>query len=261
MTTLTKDHNNNNNNNKKKERKKTNLGKEADGDETLLDGGELVGAVARSAVLDVRVRHEAVLAGRAHEAVLGLLLVAEAGEEQVEDVKRGLVGALVDDARLLEQVLLELGADDRAVLLEVDLEVFAEARRVVVDARLGVAERLEQRIDLLYLGVEAELERTRATQQVLHQVLARLGLAAAALARDQNALRLLCAHHLAKALLGRRVHVRRQLAAHALAPLIGARHLLAVDGQRPQRIQCDQDVADVCLFFVVFAYLFLEASL
>ena len=45
---------------------------------------------------------------------------------------------LVDDARFLEDIVLEAGAGDDAVRVKLELHVLAEAARVVVRARLGV---------------------------------------------------------------------------------------------------------------------------
>ncbi len=69
-----------------------------------------------------------------------LVLLAEAGEHAVKDVVVALAGVLRHDARLLQQILFDVGALDGAVLVEADVDVLAEARRVVVAHRLGVAE-------------------------------------------------------------------------------------------------------------------------
>jgi len=90
--------------------------------------------------------------------------------------------ALKSHSRLLQQILLEPCAHHGAVLLEIDLQVLAEAAGIVVDARFGVSERLQQRVHLLDLGVEVDLEGLGTVEKMLHQVLAGLGLAAAALA-------------------------------------------------------------------------------
>ena len=54
-----------------------------------------------------------------------------------------LVLLLIDETRLLQQVLLDLGAFDRPALVEVDVDVLAEARRVVVAQRLRISERCQ----------------------------------------------------------------------------------------------------------------------
>ena len=227
---------------------------EADRAQASLDRSKplLVLGAARTALQEAGVRaQEPVLPRRAEQIIAELLFAAKTGEQQVEHVEGGLELVLVDNARFFEQVLFEFGAHHCAVLLEVDLQVLAEAARVVVDARLGVTERLQDVIDLLYLAIEANLERLGAREQVLHQVFAGLGLARAGLAADQNALTLLRANHLAEALLGRGVDVRRQRGTYVLAGLVVGRDALAVDGERLQRIERDQDVADVCVDLIL----------
>ena len=54
-----------------------------------------------------------------------------------------LILLLIDETRLLQQVLLDLGAFDRPALVEVDVDVLAEARRVVVAQRLRISERCQ----------------------------------------------------------------------------------------------------------------------
>ena len=73
------------------------------------------------------------------------LLAGIALAEHVEDVVGALVGRLVDNARLLEQVLLNSRTGDGAGGIEVHLDPTAEARGVVVANRLRVAEGLEER--------------------------------------------------------------------------------------------------------------------
>ena len=51
-----------------------------------------------------------------------------------------LVGSLADDARLLEEILLDKGTLDDTILVKVDVNVLSEARRVVVADGLGVTE-------------------------------------------------------------------------------------------------------------------------
>ena len=82
---------------------------------------------------------------RVLELELGLVLLGEACEHAVEDVVVPLLGHLVDDAGLLEEVLLDLRALDDAVLVEDDVDVLAEAGGVVVADRLGVAEGWKRR--------------------------------------------------------------------------------------------------------------------
>ena len=55
-------------------------------------------------------------------------------------------------------------SDYCAILLEINLQIFAKPARVVVNARFSVSERFQQRVHLLYFGVQAELERLGPVQ-------------------------------------------------------------------------------------------------
>ena len=137
---------------------------------------------------------------------------AEAGDQVVEDVEVVLALVLERHSGLLEQVFADLGAHHLAGP-ERELNVLAEARRVVVHERGGVAERLQQRVDLEDLELEARVAQAQVNE-VLDEVLGRLGLARARFAADHAALRLEHARfqRLVGAV-GERVDVRRGLLA------------------------------------------------
>lgn len=54
-----------------------------------------------------------------------------------------LAGVLRHDTRLLQKILLDVGAFDGAAFVKADVDVFAEAGRVVIAHSFGVAERCE----------------------------------------------------------------------------------------------------------------------
>ena len=118
-----------------------------------------------------------------------------AGGEVVEHVVVALARTPRDDAHLLEEVGLDRRAHDLATQVELQHEEFAVARRVVVHHRLRVSEGLHQgrRGDdaLLQLGLGGRhaAAKRRGVGQVLEELLGRLGLARAGLARDDHALR------------------------------------------------------------------------
>ena len=76
---------------------------------------------------------------------LALLGTRLALDQLVENVKVALAGAGPDDARLLEQKLLNSAADWRAAF-ERNLKVLPEARRIVVSKSLRVPECFQKRI-------------------------------------------------------------------------------------------------------------------
>lgn len=55
---------------------------------------------------------------------------------------------LLDDARLLQQVIGDHSAHWIGLMIELNVHVLAESARVVVAVRLGVAERLENGVTL-----------------------------------------------------------------------------------------------------------------
>jgi siroheme synthase (precorrin-2 oxidase/ferrochelatase) len=57
----------------------------------------------------------------------------EAGVELVEDVKVVLVVVAASDARLLEEIMRQLGARHIPEFVETQLQILAEPRRVVVE--------------------------------------------------------------------------------------------------------------------------------
>lgn len=78
--------------------------------------------------------------GRVFELELLLLLPRETGQHAIENMIVPLVRALGHDSRLLQEVLLDLGAFYHALIVEVDVDVFAETGRVVVSHGFRVAE-------------------------------------------------------------------------------------------------------------------------
>jgi hypothetical protein len=91
-----------------------------------------------------------VVLARAEKEELGCSLVRlEALEHLVKDVKRALAARLRNEARLFEQVRLDLGSrHHRATRVEGQFKILAKPRRVVISQRLGVAKGLEHRIVL-----------------------------------------------------------------------------------------------------------------
>ena len=67
------------------------------------------------------------------------VLFGEAGEHAVEDVVVPLLGVLVNDPGLLQQVLVHFGSLDRSILVEENVDVFPKPRRVVVPHGFCVA--------------------------------------------------------------------------------------------------------------------------
>ena len=67
------------------------------------------------------------------------VLFGEAGKHAVEDVVVPLLGVLVHDPRLLQQVLIHFSSLDRSILVEENVDVFPEPRRVVVPHGFCVA--------------------------------------------------------------------------------------------------------------------------
>lgn len=173
-----------------------------------------------------------------------LVLATHAGQHAVEDVIVALVHGLVHDARLFEQVLLNLGALDDAVLVEVNVDVLAEATRVIVSDRLGIAERLQNRIRLENLLLDPRVLATDGGQ-VLQDQLGGLGLAGAALATDDDALVLVEALHVVVGIVADGENVRRQLA--DLVVLVQADLFGRVDRQYLVRVHGHQDGARVGL--------------
>ena len=73
------------------------------------------------------------------ELELFLLLVAHPCQHTIEDVVVPLLLHLVNQARFLQQILLDLRPLDAAALVEVDVDVFAETGGVVVSEGLCVS--------------------------------------------------------------------------------------------------------------------------
>mmetsp|Transcript_35054 Transcript_35054/g.112605 ORF Transcript_35054/g.112605 Transcript_35054/m.112605 type:complete len:450 (+) Transcript_35054:2377-3726(+) len=122
---------------------------------------------------------------------LGEGAVVEPREQLVEDVEVGLAGLLQGEARLLEEVGGDVGARDAARVVKEHAHELAEARRVWVHHGGRVAKRLKDR-----RRVEHRLRHRRALRallarppdEVLEEVLVRLGLARARDARNDDRL-------------------------------------------------------------------------
>ena len=116
-----------------------------------------------------------------------LVLLGQPLQHAVEDVVVPLVGVLVHDPRLLQQVLVHLRTLDHTVLVEVDVDVLSEPGGVVVTDSFGVTERLKDGVRLqdllLYPGVLAG-----DGGEVLQDQLGALGLAGPGLPADDDAL-------------------------------------------------------------------------
>ena len=67
------------------------------------------------------------------------VLFGEASEHAVEDVVVPLLGVLVHNPRLLQQVLIHFSSLNRSILVEENVDVFPEPRRVVVPHGFCVA--------------------------------------------------------------------------------------------------------------------------
>ena len=110
--------------------------------------------------------------------VLGLVSARQTSEELVEDVEATLVGALLDDTRLLEQIDDDRSTRDESGFVEGYLDEFTETRRVVVLVGLGVTKSFQERVGLEQLLLQLTLS-TRSTgdgSQVLNDLLGVFGL-------------------------------------------------------------------------------------
>mmetsp|Transcript_46401 Transcript_46401/g.145182 ORF Transcript_46401/g.145182 Transcript_46401/m.145182 type:complete len:241 (+) Transcript_46401:936-1658(+) len=142
--------------------------------------------------------------------VVRQLPVARRGQEHVKDVEGAFPRVEVRNARLLEEEGVDPAAEHLAAEVDLQLHVLAEARRVVVALGLRVAEGLEHGVGLEQARAHAERrrallrlvraeERGAAARGVVHgdarigheahDLLRRLRLAGAALARHEHALR------------------------------------------------------------------------
>ena len=144
----------------------------------------------------------------------------------------------MDDAGLLEEVLLDLRALDDALLVEDDVDVLAEAGGVVVADGLGVAEGLQDRVGLEDLLLDPGVLAARR-RQVLQDQLGALRLAGARLAADDDALVHPRPPHQRVAVVADGEDVRRQLA--DLLLLVQLDLLRRVDRQDLVRVHRHQD--------------------
>jgi len=64
---------------------------------------------------------------------------AESSQHAVENVVVPLVGALRNDSRLFQQILLDFCSFDHTIFAEVDVDVFAETRGIVVSDRFRIS--------------------------------------------------------------------------------------------------------------------------
>ena len=107
-----------------------------------------------------------------------------------------------------------------------DLDELAEARAVVVPRRLGVAERLQDGVGVEDLLLEGPRAAAKVVAEVLEDVLGRLRLAGAGLARHDDGLRLLHHLHVPEGLVRDGEHVGRhgaERAALVVGRLVGGR--------------------------------------
>ena len=162
-------------------------------------------------------------------------------------IQHGLVPfvrILRHDARLLQQVLLDLGALDDTRTVEVDVDVLAEPGRVIVADRFRVTERFQDRVRFQYLLLDPGVFATDRGQ-ILQDQLCTFRLAGARLARDDDALILPVPAHVRVRVVTDREDVRGQLA--DLALLVQLDLVGGVDRQYLVRVDGDQNRTGVCL--------------
>mmetsp|Transcript_20920 Transcript_20920/g.50792 ORF Transcript_20920/g.50792 Transcript_20920/m.50792 type:complete len:315 (+) Transcript_20920:1479-2423(+) len=159
----------------------------------------------------------------------------------VEDVKVALPILLPDDARLLQEVRVDLGAAQGVLLVKVDVDVLAESRRVVISQRLGVAKRLEDWVALQHpsLRVGRHGRVVRDGGEVLHHELCALRLAGPRVARDQDGLVLALRLQVGEGALGDTKHVRGHLV--RLLPAVVHQRLLAVELEVAPGVHAHED--------------------
>ena len=103
--------------------------------ESYLHSGSDIGKLLRiltSFTVDAIPAREVGVVRRLGQLQALLLLRIEAREKTVENVIVPLLTGLRDEARLLEEILLDASALDGPLGVEVNVDVFAETRRVVI---------------------------------------------------------------------------------------------------------------------------------
>ena len=180
-----------------------------------------------------------VVRGRLQPKLLALIRGGSVAE-LVEDVEVSLRVVDVHNAAALKEVGPDCRAADPVLLIELNLHELAESRRVVVAHRLCVAESLQQRVGLQHLllhgpgALQRRLVRVvfdavgaaAHVSEVVHDLLGRLRLARAGLARHEDGLRVRLLHHCAKRRLSDCEHVGAQLA--ELHTLVLVHHVVVV---------------------------------
>eukprot|EP00042_Codosiga_hollandica_P058624 m.886787 g.886787 ORF g.886787 m.886787 type:complete len:1258 (+) comp59913_c0_seq1:2120-5893(+) len=191
--------------------------------------------------------------------------VAGTSQKLVEDVEAALAGLLAHNARLLQQVGLNVSAGNLALVAELHANELAKARRVVVADGLGIAESLEHGIGLDDLVLDVALGCASVCAgdggKVLDDLLGALSLACTTLSGDDDHL-ISSLLHCAVDSIGSGIDVRRHLVKVTAAVV---QHLcLRVDWQHLVGVHRHNNVANVRVDFVgheAFAEVFDEILL
>jgi len=168
--------------------------------------------------------------------------------ELVEDVEITFVGDLADDARLLEQIVVDVCSDGLALRVEVYLQVLAKARRVVVAKGFRVSEGFQERVcseHHVFDALDAGIGAAGNTGDVLHDALGSFCLASAGFSRDDDALIFFVALHVVVRGLGDCEDVWRHL--QAILASVAVENGICIDPQVSKGIDGNQHMANVCL--------------